>query len=226
MTLKTDEWDGLKEAELAHRTTGRDYAMRREAKTHQEMLPQTARPGAKDGQSPTPKEEQTEPWQKSSDKSDALRQQPLSDLINMRDRFLSECFDIESGRRFVIDEADAESRLNLLRQRIDEIHLEMAQRDMGAPNSASRTTQMRPTMRTARPAQELNGRRPVSFPATARAGKSSATDDFVARTEERIATLEKLAEAAEANGAIGDAVQCLMAAQTLDRERRDALADR
>ncbi len=162
--------------------------------------------------------------------STALSVHPLETLITMRDRFLSECFDIESGRRFVLDETDAQSRLSVLRQRIDEIHEEMAMRDMG---SSMTPPPLRPIPL---PRNEEIARAPkdvdeVAAPISAgvqdtdhrRAGPQTMiapTGDFDAgfqdRVRARIALLDRLAVRAEADGAFADAIQCIQAARALE----------
>ncbi|MGF1456479.1 MAG: hypothetical protein ACFB6R_14020 [Alphaproteobacteria bacterium] len=161
----------------------------------------------------------------------------LDALISMRDRFLSECFDIESGRRYVIDADDAESRLSVLRQRIDEIHEEMAQRDMGqapgpkpleplrpsAPLLFVETQAHRPVDREVRPStwssapsQAVSS---ADFSSDKPGGIEPGTADLAARMEARIRLLDRMAEQAELQGAFSDAVACIRAAQDLDRER-------
>lgn len=174
----------------------------------------------------------------SGDITSPLSTHPLETLINMRDRFLSECFDIESGRRYVIDADDAESRLSVLRQRIDEIHQEMAQRDMGRSPSPTSLGPLRPTVSTAkaakseapvmteRPSERTNQARGTNPAPQSAVPNASTPDDFLSRMEARIRLLDRLAEQAEAQGALADAVKCMLAAQKLDREREAFLTER
>jgi hypothetical protein len=150
--------------------------------------------------------------------SDPLRTLSLDELIATRDRFLTECFEIESGQRFVIDAQDADDRLGYLRGRIEEFHEELARRDMegddGPPtptddqslvsDSAVQASIVEPEMRhEAETLKQL----------------SSDNRHFLERTVERISLLDDLARLAREQGNLEQAAQCAVQAQSLDRER-------
>ncbi len=152
--------------------------------------------------------------------SESLHTISLDQLIATRDRFLSECFDIESGRRFVIDAQDADDRLGYLRRRIEEIHEELARRDL--------EKQAQDNPRTAR--APLNGGdlldgAPAPAPAPAPARRLDTSDmtaeaqSYLLRTNHRMDLLDELAGMARDKGDIEQAIQCTIEAQRLDRER-------
>lgn len=162
----------------------------------------------------------------------ALHSKQIEELIAMRDRFLTECFEIESGRRFVIDAQDADERLTCLRHRIEEIHEELARRDMEkrdrpapgrpAPGQAAsgRAVSSSPASPTVRP---LDDRAPAAPRAPASQADKAALQDYLTRSADRMRLMDELARAARDQGDLAQAAQCAMQAQAIDRERIDCL---
>ncbi len=194
------------------------------------MSPEAGPASTTDTRDKTGSQDKGEPVRKGQP---SLEGQPLNDLINMRDRFLTECFEIESGRRFVIDDQDAQDRLGLLRQRIDEIHEEMARRDMGGPQGTPSEPDVQASFASDAPTEQNQSsacaRTEVLNTATQRASRpqvnshdAAGLEGYLNRIEARIQSLDAMAAQAQARGAFEVAVRCMLAAQDLDRERLSA----
>ncbi len=161
--------------------------------------------------------------------TDSLRTQSIEHLIGTRDKFLSECFDIESGRRFVIDAQDADDRLGVLRQRIDEIHEELARRDLEKLSPDTMTDLDAARGFYLEDEQYASQAEEPAAPAQARlvSPETVATyaNDYLRRTEERMALLDALAKAAQDDGDLAQAARCTVHAHELDRDRIDFLTN-
>lgn len=155
----------------------------------------------------------------------ALRSVPLCDLIARRDRFLTECFDIESGQRFLIDGQEAEDRLGYLRGHIEEIHEELARRDTDGEEPADLPAPV-PQPQAGRPQPDTRHADTVSTPLNLPRGTTGDRlhtdediDAYLRRAQYRILQLDDLARLAQSQGNIEQAMACIVQAQAIDRER-------
>lgn len=146
---------------------------------------------------------------------------PFDYLIRVRDRYLSECFDIENGRRSFIDPKQAEDRLQHLRSRIDEIHEELARRDLAQRETDEEKWLLDELNREpAHSASKAN----VELDILSVEAVSIYTSDYMDGCLKRMEFLSDLAESARRKGELEMAAKYMMHVHELDRDRMEMLA--